>query len=243
MFYGLLMAVVVALTAQSAMAQSTIMNIPTTDTAAKGKVYVEFDFLPQAPGPDGGPRTYVYNPRIVVGVSDRVEVGANFLTFHTTGSTTGFFQPNIKFKLYNNDDAGVVLSAGGILNTPMNHRDSLDSFGAVYGTLSKKVKSGNYGPRFHVGPYGVIASETNTSFAGPRGGVILGYEQPIHSKVSIVADWFSGKNFYGYFTPGVSFTLPASSLLNMGYSIGNDSWENSNATKNRYFFIYYGITF
>ena len=32
-----------------AMAQSTIFTIPTTDTVAKGKVYGEFDFMPQVP--------------------------------------------------------------------------------------------------------------------------------------------------------------------------------------------------
>jgi hypothetical protein len=32
-------------------------------------------------------------------------------------------------------------------------------------------------------------------------------------------------------------------LFNAGYSIGNDSWRDSNATKNRYLFLYYGITF
>ena len=37
--------------------------------------------------------------------------------------------------------------------------------------------------------------------------------------------------------------MPASGLLNIGYAIGNDSWENSNAVKDRYLFIYYGITF
>ena len=72
---------------------------------------------------------------------------------------------------------------------------------------------------------------------------MLGYEQPIHAKASIVADWFSGKNYYGYFTPGISITLPKNGLLNAGYSIGNDSWKNSNATKNRYVFLYYGVTF
>ena len=30
---------------------------------------------------------------------------------------------------------------------------------------------------------------------------------------------------------------------NIGYSWGNDSWENDNATKNRYVFVYYGIVF
>jgi len=71
---------------------------------------------------------------------------------------------------------------------------------------------------------------------------ILGYEQPVHPKASIVADWFSGKNYLAT-SPGMSFTLPGSGLLNIGYAIGNDSWADSNATKNRYLFIYYGITF
>jgi hypothetical protein len=73
--------------------------------------------------------------------------------------------------------------------------------------------------------------------------VLVGYEQPLSGKVSFVADWFSGKNSIGYFTPGISVTLPHSGLLNIGYSFGNDSWENSNATKNRYAFFYYGVTF
>jgi hypothetical protein len=51
-------------------------------------------------------------------------------------------------------------------------------------------------------------------------GAILGYEQPLSGKVSFVADWFSGKNFWGYFTPGISVTLPHSGLLNIGYALG-----------------------
>ena len=71
-------------------------------------------------------------------------------------------------------------------------------------------------------------------------GVLLGYEQPITPKVSFVADWLSGKNFWGYFTPGISATLPHNGLLNIGYSIGNDSYDGN---KDRLLFIYYGITF
>ena len=114
--------------------------------------------------------------------------------------------------------------------------------GVIYNSLLINPEYGNYGPRLHAGPYGVLIKD-EAGFAGPKAGAILGYEQPIHPKASIVADWFSGKNGFGYFTPGISITLPASSLFNIGYSIGNDSWQNSNATHNRYLFIYYGITF
>ena len=246
-FPGLFVALLFVVTAQTAFGQSTIFNIPTTDTVAKGKAYAEFDFLAQAPG-TGVSRTYVYNPRLVVGAPGNVEIGVNFPTYHTTGSTSAYFQPNIKWKYYNNDDAGVALAAGGILNTPLNNRDGQDSWGIIYTEVSKKVKSGAYGPRFHAGPYGIVSANQDPtkgpiSFGGPRGGAILGYEQPLHPKASFVADWFSGKNGLGYFTPGISITLPGSGLFNAGYSFGNDSFANSNASKNRYLFVYYGVTF
>jgi hypothetical protein len=249
---GLLAALLFVVTAQTAMAQSTIFNIPTTDTVAKGKGYFEFDFLAQAPAPDST-RVYIYNPRVLVGLGDKAEVGVNFPTYHSSGvpspNNFGYFQPNVKFKYYNNDDAGVALAAGIVWNTPINQRDGQDSWGYIYTNLSKKVKSGMYGPRFTAGPYGILGANRDplsgpTSFVGqPRAGAIVGYEQPIHAKASIVADWFSGKNGLGYFTPGVSITLPKSGLLNVGYSFGNDSFKDSNASKNRYIFAYYGVTF
>ena len=64
------------------MAQSTIFNIPSTDTVDKKKVYFEFDFLPQAPGPESGGSTTLYNPRLIVGLGHDVEVGLNFPIYH-----------------------------------------------------------------------------------------------------------------------------------------------------------------
>src|SRR5215471_5679902 len=115
---------------RSAMAQSTIFNVPTTDTVQKGKTYFEFDFLPQLPAPESG-GTHVYNLRVVVGVASNVEAGANFLTAHSThgahlcgqASTCGYFQPNIKYRYYNNDTDGVAAAAGILWNTPINQRD------------------------------------------------------------------------------------------------------------------------
>src|SRR2546428_7315243 len=85
---GLFVALLFVVTAQTAMAQSTIFNIPSTDTVDKGKGYFEFDFLPQAPG-TGTSRVYFYNPRLVVGAPHDVELGVNFPTFHTSGVGSG----------------------------------------------------------------------------------------------------------------------------------------------------------
>jgi hypothetical protein len=218
-------------------AQSTIFNIPTTDTVAVGKGYFEFDYLPQVPAPDEGGRFQTYTPRIVFGVVPNVEAGVNVSNFHFNDQTFSLFQPNAKYKFYADDAKGLAAAAGIIGYIPVNHRDDSVTFGLVYGNFSKKFKSGNYGPRITFGPYGVVGD-----ISGPNGGVLAGYEQPVSAKVSIVADWFSGKNFFGYFTPGVSIVLPHNGLLNIGYSFGNDSFGDP-GNDNRTLFVYYGITF
>jgi hypothetical protein len=235
--FGLLIAICL-LTGHQAMAQSTLFNIPSTDAVAAKKVYAEFDFFAQMPTTSGSSRLYVYAPRAVVGAGAGIEAGVNVAMFHTTGFTQTYIQPNVKWRFAADDEKGIAASGGTILYTPANNTGTVDTFGLVYGNFSKKVKSGNYGPRFTGGVYGIY--DADSAWAGPKAGAIAGYEQPIHPKVSIVADWFSGKNFFGYFTPGVSVTLPHSSLFNAGYSIGNDSY---NGNHNRLLFLYYGITF
>ena len=220
--------------ASPAAAQSTIFNIPTTDTVAPKKGYFEFDYIVQLPAPDAG-QFQIFVPRIVVGVAPNLEVGLNLANtkIGDGGGTFSQIQPNIKYKFYADDDTAVAASAGLIFYAPVNHRDESDEFGIVYGNVSKKI-SGDYGPRLTGGIYGTLSYFDNTA------GAILGYEQPLGGRVSFVADWFSGKNFWGYFTPGLSITLPHNGLFNIGYTIGNDSYDGN---KNRGLFVYYGITF
>jgi hypothetical protein len=59
---GLFVALCFLLPARIGIAQSTIFNIPTTDTVSKGKGYFEFDYLPQLPKPDGVDRLQIINP-------------------------------------------------------------------------------------------------------------------------------------------------------------------------------------
>jgi hypothetical protein len=217
----------------AARAQSTLFNIPSTDVVAKKHVYVEFDFISHLEShADGGFQAYV--PRAVFGVGKNVEVGTNvaFLDAEAPDQPVEL-QPNIKYKFYSNEDNGVSAATGGILYAPVANRAGTDTFGLVYTVVSKKVK-GAYGPRLTGGGYGLVGREDGT---GTQGGAIVGYEQPLHSKVSFVADWLSGKNRFGYVTPGFSFTLPRGSALYAGYSIGNVG------RKNNALFVYYGITF
>jgi len=227
-----LLIALVAMCGEKALAQSTIFNIPSTDVVAKKKVYFEFDFISHLESHDnGGFQTYV--PRVVVGVGKGVEVGLNVATTHSAAPTIVYAQPNIKWQVWANEEKGGAVTFGAIAFTPLRNRSDNDTFGLFYGNMSKKFK-GDYGPRFTVGGYGLGGLDV----AGvDKGGAMVGYEQPLAKKVSFVADWFSGKNGFGYVTPGFSFALPKNSLLNIGYSIGNFGRKNNGL------FVYSGITF
>lgn len=227
-----------------AVAQSNVFNAPTTETVGKERARVEFQYLRQVPEGANTPQTSVYVPRAVVGLGKSVEVGANVSFVRTEGSnrTNAFFSPNIKWKYYDNEETGVAAAGGGVLFTPVNHRTGTDTFGMLYTNISKKVLA-DYGPRFTAGVYGIVGS-TDRQFSGPRAGAMLGYEQPIHPRVNFAADWLSGKNGFGYLTPGVSVNLPKGNQIKVGYSFGNDSFVRTDNNKdNRFLFVRYGITF
>ena len=227
------MVLLTLLQAHTTKAQSTIFNIPSTDVVAPKKVYLEFDFISHFTShADGGFQTYA--PRVVVGVTKKVEAGINVSVVDTLAPNQPvYISPNVKVQLYNNESNGVAVAAGGLLYTPVAHRAGADTYGFLYSVVSKKVKS-DYGPRITGGAYGLPGLSDGL---GTKGGAIVGYEQPVSKRVSFVADWFSGKNAFGYVTPGFSIILPKSSLFNIGYSIGNHGRGNNGL------FVYYGITF
>ena len=213
--------------------QSTLFNTPSTDVVPKGSVYVEMDFVSHlADHAEGGFQTYA--PRVVVGLGGRTEVGANVtFTDALAGDQPVEFQPNVKFKVYDGGDNGGAASIGGVLYTSVANGEGTDTFGLVYANASKKV-SGRYGPRVTGGAYGLVGREDGL---GSRGGAMLGFEQPLHRRVAFVADWFSGKNRFGYVTPGLGVALPKGQVFYAGYSVGNEGRRNNSL------FIYYGVTF
>lgn len=228
-----LLALLFAIFESEALAQSTLFNIPSTDVQAKWKTYLEFDFISHLEShSNGGFQTY--GQRAVVGLGKGLEIGAN-ITF-TDALAPGQpveLQPNIKWQFYSGEDNGIAASAGVIGYLPVANREGLDDFALVYSTVSKKFR-GAFGPRLTGGAYGLVGREDGL---GTRSGAIVGYEQPLHSKISFVADWLSGYNRFGYVTPGLSFTLPKNGLFMAGYSIGNEG------RKNNALFLYYAITF
>jgi hypothetical protein len=223
--------------ARPAAAQSTLFNIPSTDTVAPKKVYFEFDYMMQLPKPDFG-QFQVFTPRGLVGITPNAEVGVNYATFKYAddGGTDKIFQPNFKYKFLADDAKGLAASAGVIGYFP---DESGDKFGQVYANVSKKMANGS---RATVGAYGALSCDACDGAAN-KVGAIVGYEQPVGGPASFVVDLLTGKNFWGYLTPGVSVVLPHNGLLNIGYCIGWNELvgDGDPDYRNNMLFVYYGI--
>ena len=171
---------------------------------------------------------------MAVGVGHNLEVGVNVVYTDGFGVNQPIeIQPNIKWRFYQNEKQGVSAVAGVMLYAPVTHRTGTNTFVMLYALVSKKV-AGKFGPRLTGGGYALPGRDDGT---GAKSGAMAGYEQPLARRVNFVVDWASGRNRFGYVTPGFSFTTTQHSNLYTGYSIGNQGRGN-NAL-----FAYYGITF
>lgn len=207
---------------QNARAQTSVFNIPTTDVLPPQKLTVELDYIAHpAPYEKGG--YHYFGPVIIYGLRKNVEIGFN--AFYTISSEPdeAEIQPNIKWQFYTDEESGLGASMGGILIVPLKNRETTKTKAMLYANISQQIK-GKYGPRLTSGAY---------SFVGPmeagenRSGLMLGYEQPLHSKLMFVADWFTGYNQFGYAGAALGITLPKESYLYMGYSFGNQGRGNN----------------
>lgn len=216
-----------------AQAQSTVFNQPSAGVQGEKSSYLELDFITHpVKDENGGFRSY--GLRYVYGTSKRTEVGINAFYTKASGEVQPVeIQPNAKWQIYNNEEKGISVGAGGMLYIPVTRREGTDTNGMVYFSVSKKIK-GDYAPRFTGGSYAFIGANNGS---GTKTGVFVGYEQPLKGRFGFLADWASGNNRIGYAAAGLSVTLTKKSVLYVGYSVGNQGRGNNSIG------IYYGHSF
>jgi hypothetical protein len=228
----LFLLVIVLFGFSSAFAQTTIINTPSTDVVASKKVYLEMDFLTNYAWQRQG-SFQNYMPRVVVGIPGKLEAGVNVSFTHISGQDLPVeVQPNVKWQFYNNEAAGVAAATGCILYTPMNHRAGTDTLGQCYVVGSKRF-TGKLGPRFTGGGYSLLGAPSERR----KHGGIVAYEQPLFNRFSLLVDWFSGNNRFGYVSPAISIATSKTTALTTGYTIANHG-RGKNAL-----FFYYGKQF
>jgi hypothetical protein len=209
----------------AASAQQTIFNVPTTDVLDKGKVYGELDASLKPTDSEAVSRFSSFVPRVVAGAGGRVEVGLNVVGNVQPGPDTTTLVPAVKWKFYQGKDNGVALVAGDHLFIPVRRR-AYDAGNYVYVEISKSFKTGT---RLTAGGYDFTKNVVAT---GNRAGGQFGFEQPAGKKLTLAADWFTGKHSAGYFTPGAVFKLSPKLTGYAGYSLGN-----ANLTRGNHFFL------
>ncbi|MCY7376154.1 MAG: hypothetical protein LH472_09315 [Pyrinomonadaceae bacterium] len=214
-------------------AQTTIYNIPSTDVLAEKTAYLEADFLAHFDSyRNGGFQTYGY--RMVYGLRKKLEVGANFfISRNGVRTSPKEFQPNLKWKVYGSERLGIGVSTGAIFFVPLDKSAGTRTFGMAYSNVSKTVKRAR-GMRLTGGFYRLVGAKKSV---GTKTGAIVGFEQPVNRRLSFLADWYSGKNRFGYSAAGFSFAVTKRQFLFAGYNFGNAGRANN------FFSAFYGVTF
>lgn len=211
----------------AASAQQTVFNVPTTDVLDKGKVYFEVDISAKPNNSTALSRFSSFVPRIVVGAGGRVEVGLNMIGNIQPGPDATTLVPTLKWKVYDGKDNGWAAVVGAHLYAPVHNR-AYNAGTYDYLEFSKTFKPGT---RVSFGGYffskNVVAPNAN------RGGGQFAIEQTVTKKLSIDADYFTGKTAAGYLTAGAVYKITNKWTGYAGYSIGNQS-----PSKGNHFFLF-----
>jgi hypothetical protein len=178
-------------------AQQTIFNVPSADVLDPGKVYLETDELFRPTDPQFSSTTV----RGVVGVFPRVEAGVNFGGLVSPGPVVPTATVAVKAQ---------PLNAGGFSLTAGGHglfflRGAQDGDPSGFGYAHAAYKVSGLGTRVAFGGWYASAGYAKP---GSTGGVLASLEQPLPwvKGLTLAADWFSGVNSIGYFSPGLVYT-------------------------------------
>ncbi len=201
--------------------QQTIFNVPTTDVLDRGKVYAELDVSFKPTDSAAVNKFSSFVPRVVFGAGSGIEFGLNVTGNIQPGADTTTLVPAIKWKPYQGKNNGIAIAVGDHVFLPVRNR-AFNAGNYVYAEISKTFKSGT---RVTAGGYDFTR---NVVASANRAGGQFGFEQPLHKKVTLAADWFTGKHGAGYFTPGLVLKLSPKVTGYAGYSIGNQNTSNGN---------------
>lgn len=214
-------------------AQQTVFNVPTTDVLDKGKIYFELDFSAKPNDATALGKFSSFVPRLVAGAGHRIEAGVNILGNVQPGDDSTTIAPTIKWKAYDGGDNGWAMVIGNNLFIPVRNRTY------NIGTYSYAMTQKTFKNSTRVGFGGYFFSKHVVTADANRAGGQFTFEQPLNKKVTLAADWFTGRHTAGYFTPGVVFKVGSKITGYASYSIGNQNASRGN----HYFLMEFGYNF
>ncbi len=213
-------------------AQTTIFNAPSTDITAEKGLYLEGNFVAHFDKlKKGGFQTYGF--KTVYGLRKKIEVGTNFYYTRSGSPSLNEFQANAKWKVYENEKYGFTISTGTQLFVPLRNKSGFNTVSMLYSNASKIMPKTN-GLRLTGGYYTMLRAKENF---GSKNGAIVAIEQPLVKKLNFIADWYSGKNRFGYTFAGLSLATSKKQTLYAGYNFGNAGRANNS------FAFSYGVNY
>ncbi len=207
---------VLVLPAARAYGQETVFDVPSADILDKGKVYGELDGTVRPVDPMA-----TFTPRVVVGIGHQIEIGMNFngLSAPTVGELD--VSPTIKWRPWNDVDSGWSFFAGDDLFFPVRQR-TYNVGNYFYASFAKVWK---HGTRIGLGGYDFTR---NVVANANRAGGQFTFEQRVTDRVTLAAEWYTGKQAVGYVNPGAIIKLSSKLTLYAAYQIGNSGVTNGN---------------
>ncbi len=192
-----------------AAAQQTVFNVPSGDVLDSGKVYGELDITYMHSNDLAG-----FTPRIVIGVGRRVEVGLNMNGLSTANELQTTLSPTIKWKAYDGGKSGWAMLVGDDLFLPVQNR-AYDAGNYVWAEFTKTWSTKTRAT------FGAYHFTPNVVDAAQRAGGQFAIEQPVGSRITIAADWYTGAQSLGYITPGIIVKVSSKLTWYGTYQFGN----------------------
>lgn len=186
-----------------------MFDVPSADVLDKGKVYGELDGTVRPVDTLAG-----FTPRVVVGIGHQIEMGMNFEGLSAPTLDQLAISPTVKWRPWKSGTSGWSFFVGDNLFFPVRLR-TYDVGNYSYAAFAKQWK---YGTRIAFGGYDFtrkIVANAN------RGGGQFSFEQRVTGRLTLAAEWYTGKQAVGYVNPGAIVKLSSKLTLYAAYQIGN----------------------
>lgn len=197
-------------------AQETVFDVPSADILDKGKVYGELDGTIRFQDPSA-----TFTPRVVVGIGHNLEVGANFNGLSSPTLDELAISPTVKWQLWKSAELGWSFYAGDDLFFPVRQR-TYNAGNYFYAALAKQWK---HGTRVTAGAYDFTK---NVVAPANRAGGQFTLEQPVSSRLTLAAEWYTGNNAAGYVNSGAIVKVTTKLTGYLAYQVGNSGVTRGN---------------
>ncbi len=196
--------------------QETVFDVPNADILDAGKVYGELDGTVRVVDP-----LATFTPRVVIGIGHQIEVGVNFNGL--SAPTLGLLEisPTVKWRIWKSEATGWSFYVGDDLYFPVRER-TYNAGNYAYASFAKQWK---HGTRIGFGGYDFtryVVANAN------RAGGQFTFEQRVNDRVTLAAEWYTGKQAVGYVNPGAIIKLTSKMTLYTAYQIGNSGVTSGN---------------